>query len=375
MVYVNWTMIFTAIILGLVPIYLNGQQQEHGYPSGYFANLDPNNSTLSIPLDSANINSLVTDDYVVLLGTPIIISDRALGPFLGLCLPALLDLFVEFYVSVTQPKTTTDSIIRLTMLERMMFIVGVIFNDVYFLIPLDWNVMVQFTIRFTTTTMANVLLAPIIIFLERTTNVFSPFFTTLVLFLLALGNVMVNFSYVFAHGTLSQINLNYWANIVVITSFVLILSACVWSFLWFLYNRQRSMTRLYGIKKEQYDPFLDFSVTNVPACHMFALCVNVVIAMCFNFGTPTPSVYLLWYAMLVFSTALVFVVEMRVRQNEVVIGLRQLVIQQYEVCFLSYTIILPHYYLPPTVINSFFQPCLTLDRQSSRQLKQLLWLS
>ena len=201
--------------------------------------------------------------------------------------------------------------------------------------PIDWNVMVLFVIRFGTTTIGNILLmSPLIIFLERTTNVFSPFFTSFILVLLSLGNVLANFSVAVAHDTLLHDEIYNWAQIVVIVCYVLILASCLFSFVRFLYNRQQSMTEVHGTTtKEHKDPFHDFSVTHVPACHMVSLCVNVAITMCFSFGTISPSVYLLLYTLLLFAAALVFVVEMRIRQNEVAIGLRQLDIQHYEVCF------------------------------------------
>ena len=334
LVYVNWTIVFVGIIIGLFPIFLTNDEQRRGYPSGYFADL-LNNSTVTTPIDSTTVLSLLSDDYVGLLGTPDVKGAEIVGPFLGMCLPAFIDLLVELYVAVSKPKSTTTTIVRLTILERFLFILGAVSNAFYFLIPIDWNVMVIFTIRFSTTTIGNILImAPIIIFLERTTNVFSPLFTTLVLLLLTLGNVLAIFSVDIAHDTLLHNEVYSWAQTVAITCYTLILSSCCWNFLWFMYRRQQTKTPIHGtMKMDQHDPFLDFSVTHVPACHMVALCINVAITMRFSISVVESSLYFLLYTLLLFAAALVFVVEIRIRQNEVVIGLRQLDIQHYEVSF------------------------------------------
>ena len=335
LVVVNWTMVFVSIIVCLLPIFLHCDGQRRGIPSGYFEDL-LNNSTFTSPVDSTTVLSLMTDDYVALLGTPDINSAMIVGPFLGMCVPALFDLVVELYVTLTQPITAMHStngfpIVRLSMLERFCFILGVICNAFYFVIPMDWNVMVIFNVHISTTILANVLnAAPIIIFLERTTNVFSPLFTSLVLFLLTLGNVMAVQSYDLAYDTSAHIEIYYYSTKIMITCYLLVLSACFWSFLRFLYLK-RTKTSLSGTKEEQHDPFLDFSKTHVPACHMVALCITLAITLYFNFATPTPEIYYLLWTLLLFASALVFAIEMRVRQNEVISGLSELEKKNYEV--------------------------------------------
>ena len=129
--------------------------------------------------------------------------------------------------------------------------------------------MVIFTVRIVTNILANILVnAPIIIFLERTTNVFSPIFASFILLLLVLGNLLGMYSYAIPRGTVSQQALQSCYNKISIICYALILLSCLWSFLKFMYRQHTTKTASIGTNKEQHDhdhdPFLDFSTTHVP---------------------------------------------------------------------------------------------------------------
>ena len=343
LVYVNWIVVFVSTIVSLLPIFINCDQQRRGYPSGYFADL-LHNTIYTAPVDSETVLSIINDDgidYAMNLNHAMI-----MGPFLGLCLPALLDLFAEMYVALRTPTTGMNgnnalTIVRLSMLERFVFIVGVVCSAFYFLIPLDWNVMVIYTVRRATVNLSHILLVtPLVIFFERTTNVFSPFFTSLIVFLLSLGGAIQCFVYDLAYDTMSRQNLNDAGSSIYLVGYLLIIVACFWSFFQFLL-RQRSKADIDGIGKQQLDPFQDFSTNHVPACHMVVLCIGffINIGWAVNNNPPPTTANALW-TLLLFATALVFVVEMRARQNEVFSGLAQLDVKHYEVRFFNLIITL-----------------------------------
>ena len=346
LVVLNWTMVAIATVVSLLPIFFNCDQQRRGYPTGHFANL-LHNSSYHAPLDSATVLSIITDDGIF-QGSDINFS-MIMGPFLGMCLPALLDLMVDVYAAVTHPTTgmnanNSSKIVRLSLLERFVFIIGVMDNAFYFLIPTDWNVMVLYTVRRVVNNLSIILLAaPIIIFLERSTHVFSPFFTTLVIFLMTVGGTLRCFTFNFVKGTMIQHQLIVYSAYLILAYVCLVLSACLWSFLQYLFHQRTTRAEsaaTSGLKNKQLDPFQDFSVNHVPACHMVSLCIGYCVSLAW-FLAPiniSPSTNSLLYTLLLCSLALVFVIEMRVRQNEIVHGMHLLNSKRAFVRFISHEV-------------------------------------
>ena len=341
---VNWTMVFVATIVSLLPIFLNCDQQRRGYPTGHFADLLNNNSNLRAPVDSTTVLSIITDDEIV--QTNDLNVSMIMGPFLGMCLPAFLDLLVDVYVAVTQPTTrgmnNALKIVRLSLLERFVFILGVFCNGFYFLIPLDWNVMVRYTVQQVTNRVGLILLsAPLIIFLERSTNIFSPFFTTLIIMLMSSGGAMIGYKMGLTTDTMAYQEINVLSTFIILAYFCLVLSACLWSFLKFLFHQHtKAESAAGGIQKQHLDPFQDFSVNHVPACHMVTLCIGYCVSLSW-FLSPNKvpqSTNNLLFALMLFSEALVFVIEMRVRQNEIVHGLHLLNSKRAFVRFISHEV-------------------------------------
>ena len=346
LVSVNWSIVFVATVVSLLPIFFNYDQQRRGYPTGHFANL-LHNSSYHAPLDSATVLSIITDDGIF-QGSDINFS-MIMGPFLGMCLPALLDLIVDVYAAVTHPTTgmnanNSSKIVRLSLWERFVFIIGVMCPAFYFLFPMDLNVMVLYTVRRVTTNLSVILLAaPIVIFLERTTFVFSPFFTTLVIFLMSLGGTLNCLTFSVAKGTMIHNELNVYSSYLVLAYFCLVLSACLWSFLQYLFHQRTTRAEsaaTSGLKNKQLDPFQDFSINHVPACHMVTLCIGYCVTLTW-FLSPNAvdqSTNSLLYTLLLFSLALVFVIEMRVRQNEIVHGMHLLNSKRAFVRFISHEV-------------------------------------
>ena len=255
------------------------------------------------------------------------------------------------------------------MLERLVFTIGVSCSAFYFVIPLDWNVMVLFIVRRVTVNITLLLMVtPLVIFFERTTNVFSPFFTTLIIFLLSFGGAMNCFSFNLADDTPSFQNTIDDGTYIYVAGYLLVVVGILWSFFQFLLQKRTKADIDGKEKQQQLDPFIDFNTTHVPACHMVSLLIGFFI----NIGNalapakPSPSVINLLYTLLLFAAALVFLIEMRVRQNEVVSGLVHLERKNYEVSY---------FHLILFLILTLTSTSTPSPRSKLQKQKQLLTLS
>ena len=59
LVYINWCMVLMSTLFNLLPLFINGDKQRRGYPSGQFENLLIN-TTYVAPVNSAVVRSVVT---------------------------------------------------------------------------------------------------------------------------------------------------------------------------------------------------------------------------------------------------------------------------------------------------------------------------
>ena len=348
--YVQWTMIFVTLIVSMIPLFIVGTKQREGFPVGEFAYLQNLSNTTAAggTIDNASFDA-ATDDSVQLSSS--LEFCTAMAPFLGMALPVLMDVIVDIYVFVTQPRRT-NNVVRLSLLERTIFVIGVFVNGLFLLFPSAWNAMILFTIQ-TIFADINTLLtvAPMLIFMQRNTDVFTPIFTTFLLILLCSGIVAINFTFLMV-STPSSITYNAlyrYSEVSLSLCFGGIILGCLWSLFCYL-STNGWMYQCFGWKsiagktvEEELDPYVAFGVYKVPALHMIALT-----AMCginiywFNTPTiiPTNEVSLLNLLLLI-STSLVLTIEMRVRQNEVMHGLFLLDSKKSFVRFISHEVRTP----------------------------------
>ena len=340
-------MVFVTTILSLIPLFIVGPQQREGFPTGEFGYLS-NSTSIDGTLSNAAFLSL-TDDAVHLSKS--YEYARVMGPFLGLALPVMMDVIVDIYVLVTQPSMRGNNVVRLSLLERAVFITGVFLNGLYLLFPLDWNPMLTFTIQGIFANINTLLTAaPIIIFLERTVDVISPLLLTFLITLLCSGIVCLNCSFllVIDATSLTYRALFAYSEISLSICFGCIILACFWSLFCFLstnrWLRQYCGWNLSsGASSTERDSYEEFSVNQVPALHMIALSIMCIINL-YWFNTPTVIPIeneSLLNLLLLLSTALVLTIEMRIRQNEVMHGLFLLDSKKSFVRFVSHEVRTP----------------------------------
>ena len=345
---IRWTMVFVSTILSLVPLFIVGTSQREGIPIGEFGYLATSMSA-SGTLDDAAFNSQ-TDDAVHLSKS--FEFARVMGPYLGIALPVMMDVIVDIYAFVTQPMRA-NNVLRLSLLERVVFVVGVFVNGLYLLFPLNWNPMLMFTIQSIFANINTLLTAaPIVIFLERSTDVMTPLLTTVLIILLCSGIVALNFTFLLVTDltSMTYVALYTYSEVSLSICFGSIILACFWSLFCYL-STNHWLYQCFGWNAstvgksldDELDPFKKFSVYKVPALHMIALCTMCGINI-YWFNTPTiipvRNVSLL-NLLLLFSTSLILTIEMRVRQNEVMHGLFLLDSKKSFVRFISHEVRTP----------------------------------
>ena len=347
---IQWTMVFVSTILSLVPLFINGTPQRERFPTGEFSYLS-NSTSISGTLDDVAFNSL-TDDAVHLSKS--FEFARVMGPYLGIALPVMMDVIVDIYVFVTQPRRE-NNVVRLSLLERAVFIVGVFVNGLYLLFPLDWNPMIMFSIQSIFANINTLLTAaPIIIFLERTIDVMTPLLTAFLIVLLCTGIVCLNFTFLLVTDltSLTYKALYTYSEVSLSVCFGSIILACCWSLFCFL-STNRWLQQCFGwvsgsstagtSSSEKSDPFQEFLLNQVPAAHAVALTIMCVINI-YWFNTPTEVPIRnesLLNLLLLLSTALILTVEMRIRQNEIIHGLFLLDSKKSFVRFVSHEVRTP----------------------------------
>ena len=100
LVYINWAMVLIGLMVSLLPIFLHCNEQRHGYPSGFFADL-LKDSNYSAPVNTATVLTIYTDDSIDFgfnLNHAMIV-----GPFLGMVCFLFLILFLSFLSSSCHP--------------------------------------------------------------------------------------------------------------------------------------------------------------------------------------------------------------------------------------------------------------------------------
>ena len=342
--YFNWGIVFVATVICMIPLFAYAQPQREGHPVGDFSYLQT--KTDATTLDNDRIQML-TDDQTFAVDQRATVLISALN--LGVAIPSMFDLFVDIFVAISQKTNDqpTKEIVRLSLLERSVFLFGVICNGVYLLFPSDWNIMVISNIYNVFNNLSALLQAvPILIFLERSTKAFSPLWTSFLVLTLSLSVAMwcCNYLDVTPNMRASFTSVN-------ITCFGLSTWGTVLASLWCLYDilRHHRWFRWCRPVHQQDDitPVLDayenFNVNQVPALHMISLVISMV--MCFVWYyllsdiTPTQS-YLL-NTLYIFAACVVMVIEMRVRANEVKHGVDLLESKRSFVRFISHEVRTP----------------------------------
>ena len=342
--YFNWGIVFVATVICMIPLFAYAQPQREGHPVGDFSYLQT--KTDATTLDNDRIQML-TDDQTFAVDQHATVLISALN--LGIAIPSTFDLFVDIFVAISQKTNDqpTKEIVRLSLLERSVFLFGVICNGVYLLFPSDWNIMVISNIYNVFNNLSALLQAvPILIFLERSTKAFSPLWTSFLVLTLSLSEVMWCCNYL-------DVTPNMRASFrsVNIICYGLSTWGTALTTLWCLYDslRHHRWFRWCRPVHQQDDitPVLDayenFNVNQVPALHMISLVISMVVCFVWYYllSDITPNESYTLNTLFILAACLVMVIEMRVRANEVKHGVDLLESKRSFVRFISHEVRTP----------------------------------
>ena len=340
----NWAIVFVATIICMIPLFIYAQQQREGHPVGDFSYLQSKTNETTL---NNNQIKLLTDDQTFSVDQYATILISALN--LGVAIPSTFDLFVDMFVAIfektnDQPK---KEIVRLSLLERAVFLFGVICNGVYMFFPSDWNIMVVSNIYNVFNNLACMLqAAPILIFLMRSTKAFPPLWTSFLVLTLALGTTTYIISLLYPSTYMHK-----FFNLMNIACFGLSTWGTVLTILWCLYGCLRHHRWFRWFRpvetKEDVTPVVDayenFNTNQVPALHMFALIVTMVVCFVWYYvlSALTANESYVLNALFILAACLVMVIEMRVRANEVKHGVDLLESKRSFVRFISHEVRTP----------------------------------
>ena len=328
--YFNWGVTFLASVICMIPLMAYGEQQREGYPVGDFAALQKfsNGSTLN----NVQIKAL-TDDGTFSVDSYQLILISALN--MGCALPSAMDLIVDIFAVLTEKegdKSSSQDIVRLSLLERAAFLFGVLCNGAYLFFPPTWNIMLVANVNNVFNNYsAFIQVVPITIFLERSTHAFTPLWTSFLVFTLALSESIWCMTYMgVTHAMFLKMDvvnvvcygLSTWGTLLTI----------IWCFVKTV--RQYQWGKGFGVRENADGKVLsvyeDFNMNQVPALHMTALACSLIVCFVWYFllAAITFEQSNLLNTLFILSACLVMVIEMRVRANEVREGLGKIELVQ-----------------------------------------------
>ena len=323
---INWFLVFSSIIIFNIPLFMNANEQANGHPTGDYAYLSallPNATTFDNALIKKVEKQYIGDDGIWLIDSLQYNVMSAIN--LGIAIPSTMDLIVDIGNDIFSPPVETDSskhVVRMSNLERSVFLFGVICNGFYMFFPwTTMNIMVANNINNVFNNLSVILqIAPVLLFLERSTSSFPPLWTLFLNLCLCIGCDLYAISLLypvswFVHTGYKPIFVLYS-----ISTWGVILS-CGRCF--FMYLRDKGYVLLPGdVPNEelQYmDAYQDFNLYQVPALHMIGLIIEMLVCFVWYYllSDMSNSVNVLLNVLFILSASLVIVVEMRIRANEV----------------------------------------------------------
>jgi len=327
---INWFLVFSSVIIFNIPLFMNANEQAKGHPTGnyaYLVALRPNVTEFDNALIRKIEKQYIGDDGIWLINSLQYNVMSAIN--LGIAIPSTMDLFVDIGNEIFSPPVKTDStkhVVRMSHLERGVFLCGVICNGFYMFFPwTTMNIMVANNINNVFNNLCVILqISPVLLFLERSTSSFPPLWTLFLNLCLCTG------------CNLYAISLLYPVSWFVHTSYPPIFalySISTWGVViscgrcFFTYLRDKGYVLFPGdVPNEelQYmDAFEDFNIYQVPALHMIGLMVEMLVCFVWYYllSNMSNSVNVLLNVLFILSASLVMVIEMRVRANEVQEGL------------------------------------------------------
>lgn len=258
---------------------------------------------------------------------------------------ALVDIFLdsaEFVAkkirgnvvsSSVKDFTRKESALRLSPLERLGFVAGIASLSIFALVtPVDGYNYKSLALFYSLTNFSTILsVCPIIFFLARCTKLWTPLRSFLVILFINLGSVVGSISYCFAVESNEYYSLSYTASALIVAATCVLAVTCggfvkdlvvYWSRSRKTAFIKESWTRYIHRTFTEFRGSKDFYNHNVPEIHTYALIVVSVTNVAWYFVLDdVVSVVSIFMCIQTAVAVVIFVVEIRIRQNEVLRGL------------------------------------------------------
>jgi hypothetical protein len=258
---------------------------------------------------------------------------------------ALIDITLdsaEFVAKKIRGKVVSSSVknltgkefaLRLSPTEKLVFVVGIASLSFFPLItPVEGYSYESASYYYGLINFSTILsICPIIFFLERSTKLWTPLRSFLVILFVNLGSVFGSASYCVAIDSDEYSDFSYTASALIGAATLVLVGTCGWylrDLVMYLIRRRKtafiteSWTRYILRTFTQFKGSKDFYNRNVPEIYTFALIVICVTNVAWYFVIDdVVSISAIFMCTQTAVAVVVFVVEIRIRQNEVIRGL------------------------------------------------------
>lgn len=229
--------------------------------------------------------------------------------------------------------SSKGSTLRLSPMERLLFVVGIASLSIFTLVtPAEGYSYDSIALYYSLTNFSTILsICPIVLFLERCTKLWTPLRSFLVILFVNIGSVMGSISYCFAINSNEYYVLSMTASAAIAAATCVLAVVCCWcvqDFIIYLdrcrktaFNKESWMIYVHRIFSQPRGSS-DFYKHYIPEIHTFTLIAMCVTNVAWYFIIDD-VVHITSTFMCIQSgvAVVVFVVEIRIRQNEVLRGL------------------------------------------------------
>lgn len=247
---------------------------------------------------------------------------------LVIVIPTLVDILIDsllmsyrwvYFVKadniLLKPKTN-EKIFRLSLIEKSVFIIGIALFSIPSFVGTELSDNHLFLLYWCTSSCAGTLITtPLAIFLERTTETWTPSRLFAYLFGINVGFPLCASSWCFLDVSLTHRVLRSFGYALLLMSTVIYFSTCGLCLL--SYIRQTRRKRINVLVRIEL--IFDKSLNNLaPACHMFSQVLFIMIAFYFSIYPYYPAVS---NCFVVVGATAVLAIEMTVQKNESYVAL------------------------------------------------------
>ena len=248
----------------------------------------------------------------------------------------------------TIPESTV--VIRLTDIERLLFIIGIAIQSTVGFLPQRTNVVVLSLVHECTNNTSVVLtVGPILAFLSRCTSTFTPLRSLIILSTVALGLCIISISFFIRWNNQQWTNLLFTGSLVITTAwaiYIILILICVYKYCRekMIWDRQVWLMRLrkpFGSSPptakngdQMVDTDSELYTNYIPALHMIAsitiACANAAVS--YNPDHSEVGSYEKQSYLVLLAEITVLVIELRIRKNEIARGLVRVLIATCVTC-------------------------------------------